>query len=104
MASWASNPSTYAASVSASRHSSRWLLGGGCIQVLRASHNDVSSVSVILLGCLDSPRREEVAAIRDLDALINVHLEDGAREWPSVALAPAAYLRHLADKLRERAD
>lgn len=57
----------------------------------------------MLLGCLDSPRREEVAAIEGLDALINGHLEAGAREWPGFALAPAAYLRHLADKLRERA-
>lgn len=66
------------------------------------SYYDVN-VAAILLGCLDSPRREEVAAIRDLDTLLAAQLADGARAWPAVALEPAAYLRHLADKLRERA-
>jgi len=61
------------------------------------------TASATLLGCLDSPRREEVAAIRDLDTLVSAHLDEGAREWPNVALEPAVYLGHLADKLRERA-
>jgi len=56
-----------------------------------------------LLGYLDSPRREEVAAIADLDELVRAQLDEGAREWPSVALESAVYLRYLADKLRERA-
>jgi RNA polymerase sigma-70 factor (ECF subfamily) len=56
-----------------------------------------------LLAYLDSPRREEVAAIADLDALVRTQLADGARAWPAVALEPAVYARHLADKLRERA-
>ena len=59
-------------------------------------------VSAILLGCLESARRDEVAAIRDLDTLLAAQLDEGAREWPNVALSPAAYLQHLADKLRER--
>jgi RNA polymerase sigma-70 factor, ECF subfamily len=63
----------------------------------------VSNVSAILIGYLDSPRREEVAAIADLEALLAAHLAEGAREWPTIALEPASYLRHLADKLRERA-
>lgn len=57
----------------------------------------------LLLGYLDSPRREEVAAIADLDALVRAQLDEGAREWPTVTLEPVAYLRALADKLRERA-
>jgi len=61
------------------------------------------TVSATLLGCLDSPRREEVAAIRDLDTLLSAQLDEGVREWPNVALEPAVYLRHLADKLCERA-
>lgn len=60
-------------------------------------------MSAILLGYLDSPRREEVAAIHDLEALLAAQLEEGAQAWPTVALAPAGYLRYLADKLRERA-
>jgi RNA polymerase sigma-70 factor (ECF subfamily) len=56
----------------------------------------------MLFSCLDPARREEVAAIRDLDTLLAAHLDEGAREWPNIALAPADYVRHLADKLRER--
>jgi RNA polymerase sigma-70 factor (ECF subfamily) len=71
---------------------------------LRVSNYDVVNGSTILLGCLDSPRREEVAAIRDLDTVIAAHLDEGTREWPNVTLEPAVYLRYLADKLRERTD
>ena len=71
---------------------------------LRVSNYDVVNRSAILLGCLDSPRREEVAAIRDLDTVLAAHLEEGAREWPHVTLEPEVYLRYLADKLRERTD
>jgi RNA polymerase sigma-70 factor (ECF subfamily) len=67
------------------------------------SKYDVSNVAAILIDYLDSPRREEVAAIRDLETLLAAHLDEGAREWPNVALSPAGYLRHLADKLGERA-
>jgi RNA polymerase sigma-70 factor (ECF subfamily) len=63
----------------------------------------VTDTVTMLLGCLDSPRREEVAAIRDLDTLLAGQLEEAAREWPAVQLAPAAYVRHLADKLQQRA-
>ncbi len=61
------------------------------------------TASTILIGCLDSPRRDEVAAIRDLDTLLATQLAEGARAWPTVTLEAAVYLRHLADKLRERA-
>ena len=57
----------------------------------------------LLLAYLDSPRREEVAAIADVDELVRAHLAEGAREWPKVAIADAVYVRYLADKLRERA-
>jgi RNA polymerase sigma-70 factor (ECF subfamily) len=56
------------------------------------------------LAYVDSDRRAEVAAIADLDQLLATHLTAGATEWPSLALEPSIYLRHLADKLRERAD
>lgn len=55
-----------------------------------------------LLGYLDSPRRDEVAAIGDLEALLEQQLAEGAAAWPTVTLSPEIYLRHLADKLRER--
>ena len=57
-----------------------------------------------LLGFLDSPRREEVAAISDLESLLEQHLTEGAAAWPTVVLDPEVYLRHLADKLRTRAE
>jgi RNA polymerase sigma-70 factor (ECF subfamily) len=57
----------------------------------------------LLLAYLDSPRREEVAAIADLDELVRAQLREGAREWPKVTVAEAIYVRYLADKLRERA-
>jgi RNA polymerase sigma-70 factor (ECF subfamily) len=57
-----------------------------------------------LLDCLDSPRRDEVAAIVDLEELLEQQLTEGAAAWPNVQLDPAIYLRHLADKLRERSD
>ena len=58
----------------------------------------------MLLGCLPAPRRDEVAAIRDLDTLLAGHFEQAAHEWPAVQLAPATYVRHLADKLVHRAN
>jgi RNA polymerase sigma-70 factor (ECF subfamily) len=57
-----------------------------------------------LLAYLDSPRREEVAAIADLESLLEQHLTDGAAAWPTVKLDPEVYLGHLADKLRVRTD
>ena len=54
------------------------------------------------LSVLDPDRREEVAAIADLDVLLAAHLAAGAAEWPSVALEPQIYVRHLADTLRAR--
>ncbi|MDQ3365878.1 MAG: RNA polymerase subunit sigma-70 [Myxococcota bacterium] len=57
-----------------------------------------------LLDFLDSPRRDEVAAISDLEALLEQHLTDGAAAWPTIALDATGYLGHLADKLRTRAD
>lgn len=58
---------------------------------------------VLLLAYLDSPRREEVAAIDDLSELLAAQLAEGRREFPDVVLEDATYLRHLADKLQERA-
>lgn len=57
----------------------------------------------ILLGCLDSPRREEVAAVADLGALLDAQLVEGRKEFPGVVLDATVYLRHLADKVKERA-
>jgi RNA polymerase sigma-70 factor, ECF subfamily len=57
----------------------------------------------MLLGYLDSPRREEVAAITDLAPLLASQLVEGRREFPGVVLEDTAYLSCLADKLRERA-
>ncbi len=56
------------------------------------------------LSLLDPERREEVAAIADLDVLLVAQLAAGAAEWPTVALEPRIYLRHLADALRGRSD
>jgi RNA polymerase sigma-70 factor (ECF subfamily) len=64
----------------------------------------VDARATCLLGFLDSPRRDEVAAIADLEPLLEEQLTAGAVAWPTVHLDPAIYLRHLADKLRERAD
>jgi RNA polymerase sigma-70 factor (ECF subfamily) len=57
----------------------------------------------MLLGCLDSPRREEVAVIPDLAPLLAAQLVEGRREFPGVVLDDTAYLAFLADKLKERA-
>ncbi|MEO8699440.1 MAG: hypothetical protein ABI867_05325 [Kofleriaceae bacterium] len=57
-----------------------------------------------LLGCLDSARRDEVAAIVDLDELLVAQLAGGMAAWPTVVMDPIVYVRHLGDKLRERAD
>jgi hypothetical protein len=55
----------------------------------------------VLARCLDSPRREEVAAITDLEQLLERQLTDSAAAWPTVPLDPPLS-RHLADKLGER--
>ena len=57
-----------------------------------------------LLGFLDSPRRDEVAAIADLEELLVAQLAAARSEWPAIHLDPIAYVRHLAEKLRTRAD
>jgi RNA polymerase sigma-70 factor (ECF subfamily) len=64
----------------------------------------MSSAGVRLLERLDAPRRDEVAAITDLDDLLAAHLAAGLAEWPTVVLEPEVYFGYLADKLRERAD
>jgi len=56
------------------------------------------------LSVLDPGRRDEVAAISDLEALLAAQLAAGAAAWPTVALEPPIYLRQLADALRERRD
>jgi RNA polymerase sigma-70 factor (ECF subfamily) len=57
-----------------------------------------------LLACLDPGRRAEVSAIGELEQLLEQQLAQAAAAWPTVHLPPMAYLRHLADKLRERND
>lgn len=63
----------------------------------------MANAAARLLSWLDAPRRAEVAAIADLDALLAAQLAEAAAAWPTVRLAADAYLHHLADKLRERA-
>jgi RNA polymerase sigma-70 factor (ECF subfamily) len=48
-------------------------------------------------------RRDEVAAIGNLPAILDEQYADGAATWPTVALAPAAYARHLAERVSARA-
>jgi RNA polymerase sigma-70 factor, ECF subfamily len=47
--------------------------------------------------------RDDIVAIADLGELLAGQLTEAAAAWPSVQLAPVTYLRHVADKLRERA-
>jgi RNA polymerase sigma-70 factor (ECF subfamily) len=63
----------------------------------------VAAASTILLANLSGERRDEVARIADLDALLTAQLAAGRTEWPSVAVDDALYLGHLADKIVQRA-
>jgi RNA polymerase sigma-70 factor (ECF subfamily) len=79
---------------------------GQLVRAPAVSHRHASQVLVTradgLLAFLDPERRAEVAAIADLEELLATHLAKGAAEWPALALEPRIYVRHLADKLRER--
>ncbi len=61
-----------------------------------------TSLSVALLSHLVPPRRDEVADLADLEATLDRQWGDGSRAWPTVALAPEVYLRHLAACIRDR--
>ena len=56
-----------------------------------------------LLSLLTSPRRDEVAAIDQLDTLLGDQHGDGAATWSTVALSCERYIEHLARRVRERA-
>jgi len=56
-----------------------------------------------LLSLLDPPRRDEVAAIAGLDALLVEQHADGAATWPTVTLSCERYIEHLARRVRDRA-
>jgi RNA polymerase sigma-70 factor (ECF subfamily) len=62
------------------------------------------AAAAAFLAHLDPDRRVEVAAISDLEQLLATQLTTGEAEWPTLALEHTLYLRHLADKLRERSD
>lgn len=62
----------------------------------------VVTAAAELLSYLDPARRADVAGIADLDAILEAHLTAGAAGWPTLKLDPSTYVRHLADKLRER--
>jgi RNA polymerase sigma-70 factor, ECF subfamily len=62
-----------------------------------------ASLRASLLGHLDSSRRDEVASLPDLEALLEGQLADARATWPTVALSDDAYLAHLAEKLCDRA-
>ncbi|CAN5235010.1 hypothetical protein BH11MYX1_BH11MYX1_07620 [soil metagenome] len=85
------------------RHSSAPEAGG--LAPLAYDSNDLVATAVIrLLEYLDPPRRDEVAAIADLEGLVTAHLAAAAAEWSSVSLDPSVYVAFLAEKLRDRGD
>lgn len=61
-----------------------------------------SPLTACLLGFLAEDRRAPVAAIDGLEELLRAQLAEGARAWPTVALADDSYLRFLADALTTR--
>ena len=90
----------YAASVSGSRHvglpSAPWDRVSGVHASLEACRRSVA----LLLSYLESPRRDEVAAIEDLDALLEQHLAEAAQrgrrvrcdvERLSAIISPTSY-------------
>ena len=56
-----------------------------------------------LLSHLGVPRRDEVAAIEQLDAILDDQYRDGATTWPTVTLTTERYLEHLGRRVRDRA-
>jgi len=59
--------------------------------------------SALLLLHLDGARRDEVAAIGNLEATLAEQHTAAAATWPTVAVSEARYLEHLARRVRERA-
>jgi RNA polymerase sigma-70 factor, ECF subfamily len=58
--------------------------------------------SALLLLHLDGARRDEVAAIGNLEATLAEQHADAAATWPTVAVSEARYLEHLARRVRDR--
>ena len=58
----------------------------------------------LLLSHLEPPRRDEVAAIANLDAILERQYADASATWPSVALPIERYVTHLAKRIADRAD
>lgn len=56
-----------------------------------------------LLAHLAPPRRDEVAAIADLDAVLAAHHADAAAAWPTLDVRFDRYLAQLARRVTERA-
>jgi RNA polymerase sigma-70 factor, ECF subfamily len=56
----------------------------------------------LLLSVLDAPRRDEVAAISNLDAIVANQYAEAAAAWPSVSLSIERYVAHLAKRIVDR--
>jgi RNA polymerase sigma-70 factor (ECF subfamily) len=60
-------------------------------------------LDALLLSHLGPPRRDEVAAIGQLAAILVAQHADGAATWPTVALSAERYIAHLAERVTARA-
>jgi RNA polymerase sigma-70 factor, ECF subfamily len=71
-----------------------------------ASSSDSLDVIVthreLLLSHLEPPRRDEVSAIADLDAILAGQYAEATAAWPSVSLPIERYFAHLAKRIGER--
>ncbi len=56
----------------------------------------------LLLSHLEAPRRDEVAAISNLEAILGDQYAAATSTWPSVALPLERYLAHLAKRIEGR--
>jgi RNA polymerase sigma-70 factor (ECF subfamily) len=57
----------------------------------------------LLLSTLDGPRRDEVAAIANLETILDAQYTEATAAWPGVTLAAERYLGHLARHVTDRA-
>ena len=60
--------------------------------------------AALLLSHLEAPRRDEVAAIANLEAILDDKYADATANWPSVTLPIERYLAHLAKRITDRTD
>ncbi len=60
---------------------------------------ETGAFTALLLSHAPVERRETLEAMEGLEALLSNHFEAGRTAWPSVQLAPEAFLRHLARHL-----